>query len=183
MKRLPLLISFILFIALCASLTYWALQWLKPPLRPIAATTPVGAPTINAGAAAGLFGGRQASAMAANVELKGIIDAHQPGESVAILAANGKPAQAFGAGAELLPGISIKEIHAGYVLLSEGGAIKRVELPEKARETGNSAISAPSVAAVPPAAPATLFIRPAPVTQGASPQPSPNPVQAEPAVR
>jgi general secretion pathway protein C len=173
MKRLPLFISFILFIALCVSLAYWALQLFKPPLRPIAATPPASAPAINLEAAAGLFGGQQATAMASNIELKGIIDAGKPGESVAILAANGKPAQALAVGRELLPGLNVKEIHAGYVLLSEGGAVKRVELPEKAKNAGspNQAITAPPVATAPPSAPSAPSVA-APTP--AAPAPPPN---------
>ena len=33
MKRLPLITSFVLFIALCVSAAYWAMQLFKPPLR------------------------------------------------------------------------------------------------------------------------------------------------------
>src|SRR4030065_1562793 len=37
MKRWPLAATFVLFIALCVSAAYWAMQWLKPPSRPVAA--------------------------------------------------------------------------------------------------------------------------------------------------
>ena len=91
MKRLPLFISFTLFIALSVSLAYWALQLFKPPLRPIAPMPAASTPPINIEAAATLFGGQQQAntAVASNVELKGIIDAGRAGDSVAILAANG----------------------------------------------------------------------------------------------
>jgi general secretion pathway protein C len=172
MKRLPLFISFILFIALCVSLAYWTLQLFKPPLRPIAPTPPPSAPAINLEAAANLFGGQpQASeAVATNIELKGIIAAGRAGDSVAILAANGKPAQAIAVGRELLPGLNVKEIHGDYVLLSEGGAIKRVELPEKPKETNTST---PNRAVTPPAA-ATA---PAPNLYARPPTPAPSSTQ------
>ena len=32
MKRWPLLVSFVLFIALCVSATYWGMQLYKPPV-------------------------------------------------------------------------------------------------------------------------------------------------------
>ncbi len=37
MKRWPLLVSFVLFIALCVSATYWGMQLYKPPVRAVAA--------------------------------------------------------------------------------------------------------------------------------------------------
>jgi general secretion pathway protein C len=181
MKRLPLFISFILFIALCVSLAYWTLQLFKPPLRPIAPTPPPSAPVINLEAAANLFGGQpQASeAVASNIELKGIIAAGRAGDSVAILAANGKPAQAIGIGRELLPGLKVKEIHGDYVLLSEGGAVKRVELPEKPKESNtsppNRAVTAPPAAATAP----NLYARPATPAQGGS-QSAPSQAQGLP---
>jgi general secretion pathway protein C len=176
MKRLPLLVSFILFIALCVSLAYWALQLFKPPLRPIAPTPSASAPPVNIEAAATLFGGQQQAntAVASNIELKGIINAGRAADSVAILAANGKPAQALAIGTELLPGLNVKEIHAGYVLLSENGAVKRVELPEKAKDSGTPNPARPATppvtvapAALPPAPPTPPALPPAPPTPSA----------------
>ena len=40
MKRWPLLVSFVLFIALCVSATYWGMQLYKPPVRAVAAPPP-----------------------------------------------------------------------------------------------------------------------------------------------
>ena len=131
MKRLPVLVSFVLFIALCASAAYWGLQLFKPQARPMAAppAPPMAEPSLDL--AAGLFGGRKAPvAVASNYALKGVVVAHDPNESVAILAADGKAAQALGIGQEVVRGVTVKEVHSGYVLLSEGGAVKRVPLPE-----------------------------------------------------
>lgn len=133
MKRWPLITSFVLFIALCVSAAYWAMQLLKPPLRAVAPPPPSSQSAPRLEAAAGLLGGRTSAAVASNFQLKGVVVASDPTESVAILAANGKPPRAFRANAEVAPGITVKEVHNRYVLLSEGGAIKRVELPESAR--------------------------------------------------
>jgi general secretion pathway protein C len=65
--------------------------------------------------------------------LKGVVVASNPAESIAILAANGKPARAIRVDADVVPGVTVKEVNRRYVLLSVGGVITRVELPENAR--------------------------------------------------
>lgn len=136
MKRLPLFVSILLFAALCMSATYWAMQWLKPPQRPVAAPPQVAQAEPSLIAAAGLFGGRAVAAVASNYQLKGVVAAALGKESAAILSADGKPAQAYRVGAEVAPGVSLKEVHPQYVLLSENGVMKRVELPANAKMAG-----------------------------------------------
>jgi general secretion pathway protein C len=150
MKRLPLVADFVLFIALCVSFAYWGMQLFKPPVRPVAAPPQTGpiAPPIEA--AAGLFGGRPVSAVvASNFQLKGVIAAGP--EGVAILSADGKPPQAVGVNMEAAPGVTLKEVHPQYVLLNEGGMVKRVDLPEGGRgmDLGASA-PVPTVPSTPP---------------------------------
>ncbi|MFZ5524826.1 MAG: type II secretion system protein N [Pseudomonadota bacterium] len=142
MKRWPLITSFILFLVLCASVAYWSLRIFKPPQRAIAPLPLTSQPAPNLEAAAGLFGGRSSFAVTSNFQLTGVIVGSDPSESVAILAVNGKPAQAIRTNAEVAPGVTVKEIHKGYVFLSEGGVIKRVELPEKATAQMKVAIPA-----------------------------------------
>ena len=129
MKRLPTITSFILFIALCASAAYWAMQYFKPPQRAVVAPPQPPQPAPRLDAAAGLLGGHTTTAVASNFQLKGVVVASNADESVAILSANGKTAQAIRTNATVIPGVTVKEIHSRYVLLSEGGVIKRVELP------------------------------------------------------
>ncbi len=134
MKRLPLVAIFLLFIALCVSAAYWGMQLFKPPVRQVAAPPQVSKADIKLDAAAGLFGGRAAAvAVATNFQLKGIVLAGKADESIAILAADGKPAQAITVNTEAMPGVIVKEVHAHYILLSEGGVTKRVELPDSAK--------------------------------------------------
>lgn len=130
MKRWPLVATFVLFIAACVSAAYWAMQLFKPPVRPVAAPpqTVQTAPRLDAAAA--LFGGRPTIAAASNFQLKGVVVAGNAAESIAILAAGGKPAQVVKTNEEVAPGIKVTEVHPRYVLLSEGGVVKRVELPE-----------------------------------------------------
>jgi general secretion pathway protein C len=129
MKRTPLITSFIFFIALCASTAYWAMQFLKPIQRSVVAPPQVVQTEPQFDVAANLFGGRSTSAIASNVQLKGVVVGSNPNESVAILLVNGKPAQANRINVEISPGIIVKEIYKNYVLLSENGVLKRIDLP------------------------------------------------------
>lgn len=133
MKRLPLIASFVLFIALCMSAAYWVMQLFKPPVRAVAALPRTTQPLPSLEVAANLLGGRRTIAVASNFQLKGVVVSGNPAESVAILAADGKPGKAFRTNSEVKPGVTVKEVQRGYVLLLENGVGKRVELPEKAR--------------------------------------------------
>jgi general secretion pathway protein C len=131
MKRWPIAASFVLFLLLCASLAYWAMQLFTPRLRPIAAP-PVASETMPPmQAATMLFGVRAndiAVAVASNFQLMGVVVAGNPSESIAILSADGKPARAVRAGAEVLSGVTIKEVQRQYIVLSDSGMDKRVML-------------------------------------------------------
>jgi general secretion pathway protein C len=152
MKRWPLLVSFVLFIALCVSATYWGMQLYKPPARAVAAPPPAVQSPPDPRAAVVLFGGRQGPvAVATNYQLRGVVSSGTSGESIAILAADGKPAEAIRANREIQPGVIVKEVHPRYVLLQENGVMKRVELPEDAKGVSVEAGNRPPVTrAVPP---------------------------------
>jgi len=156
MKQLPLVASFILFIALCASLAYWGLQLFRPAARAVAPPPPAAVAPVRIDAAAALFGGRPAAvAVASNYELKGVLMSGTAGESAAILSADGKPASTIVVGKEMLPGVIVKEVHPRYVLLSEHGLTKRVDLPESAKGQSGSLMMAP-VSTSPAPAPAPM---------------------------
>jgi general secretion pathway protein C len=125
-KRLPLLMSLLGVILLAASLAYWILQLYQPPQRPLAAVPHSGMPEPGIDAAATLFGGQIAAASATNYQLTGIVAAG--GESVAIIVAEGSPPKALRVGKELVPGITLAEVHPRYVMLSDGGVMKRLDL-------------------------------------------------------
>jgi general secretion pathway protein C len=153
MKRWPLLTSFVLFIALCVSATYWGMQLLKPPARPVAAPPPAVQAPPDPRAAAVLFGGRQGPvAIATNYQLRGVVSSGTSGESVAILSADGKPPEAVRANREFQPGVVIKEVHPRYVLLQENGVMKRVELLDegKGATMADTSNRPPVMRAVPP---------------------------------
>ncbi|RJG04914.1 hypothetical protein D3870_01730 [Noviherbaspirillum cavernae] len=184
MRRWPLVVTFLLFIALCASAAYWAMQLFKPPLRPVAAPPRVAQAEVRTDAAAGLFGGRGGkAAVASNYQLKGVIFSGRPQDSVAILSADGKPPQAIRVDMEVLPGVTVKEVHRDYVLLSDNGVTKRVDLPEDAK-AANVATASPLGVVPAPTRPTSMPPAPQPQSsaapQSTPPQPAP-PVAQQPA--
>mgnify|MGYP005809922737 CR=1 FL=1 len=129
MKHLPLVAACVMFVAAGASSAYWGMQWFRPAERPAAAAPKAAPPPLNIEAAAGLFGGQPVAA-GATFQLKGVIDDGPDG--VAIVAADGKPPLALGVGQEAAPGVTVREIHRTYVMLNEGGAVRRLDLPSNA---------------------------------------------------
>jgi general secretion pathway protein C len=172
MKHLPSIAAVTLFSAVCASGGYWGQPWFQPAQRPVAAAPRAGPPPLNIDAAAGLFGGAPAGPAVTAFQLKGVIEAGS--EGVAIVAADGKPALAVGIGNEVAPGVTVREIHQRYVLLDDGGAVKRLDLPDKAIAGLELAAAAPAASS---GAPATAARGPVTVARsgGAMPLPVVNP--------
>jgi general secretion pathway protein C len=139
MKRLPLFVTVLAVVLLSASLAYWGLQLFKPQQRAIAAPPAQPAMALNIDAAKGLFGGQIAVAVVSNYQLKGVVAARGE-DSAAILSVDNKPAEAVAVGKEVLPGVVVKEVHPRHVLLSEGGVVKRVDLPSDAGISSGPAV-------------------------------------------
>ena len=171
-KHLPLAAAVTLFSAACASGAYWGLPWFQPPVRAVVAAPQAGVAPPSIDAAAGLFGGAPAGAAASALQLKGVIDAGPGG--VAILAMDGKPAQAVGIGREVAPGVRVREIHQRYVLLDDGGALKRLDLPDSA--IAGLALVAAAAPLSDTSAPARADAPRTPVTVARSGGPMPPPV-------
>jgi general secretion pathway protein C len=129
MKHMPLVAASALFVAVCASAAYWSVPWLQQSPGPVVAAPKVAAAPPAIAAAAGLFGGAPAAAPT-TFQLKGVI-ADGP-EGVAILAAEGKPAVSVGVNQEAAPGVTVQEIHLTWVMLNEGGTVRRLDLPSSA---------------------------------------------------
>jgi general secretion pathway protein C len=173
MKRLPLIVTVLAVVLLSVSLAYWGLQLFKPQQRAIAAPPPPPPMGVNLDAAKGLFGGQVAVATVSNYQLKGVVAA-RGNDSAAIISVDGKPGDAYAVGKEVAPGVTVKEVHARHVLLSEGGVIKRLDLPSDAGVSS-------SLPAVSPAAPATQPQPPAVMPAPVAPQPVPaQPAQQQP---
>ncbi|SHH39856.1 type II secretion system protein N [Massilia sp. CF038] len=179
MKRLPLMLSLLAVIALSASVAYWVLELYKPPQRPLAAISEAALPEPSPDAAATLFGGQALAVVASNYQLTGVVAAGA--EGVAILVADGQPPKALKVGHEFSSGVVLQEVHPKYVMLSEGGILKRIDLATDDKAGTSLALAAPMGSTpMPPPQP-----QPAPppaqnsMTGGDSPPPQqiPNPMQ------
>jgi general secretion pathway protein C len=129
-KRLPILISFILFVALAATCAYWGLQFMKPKARPVAAPPPPPQAEVPPESAATLFGGKLQVATASNFQVKGVISSKSGNGGTVIILTEGQPAQTLGVGDKVVEGVTVKEIHAQYVMLQDNGVQKRLPVPE-----------------------------------------------------
>jgi general secretion pathway protein C len=177
MKRMPLLLTLLALVALSASIAYWVLQLYKPEQRPLAAVPVAALPEPAVDSAATLFGGQAMAAVVSNYQLTGVVAAGR--NSVAILVADGQPAKAFPVGKELSAGVVVKEVHPRYVMLSEGGVLKRIDLAVDARPQAEMAAPLPMDAPAPPAYPqqGQPAVQP---TMPAPPRPMPqSPLNAE----
>ncbi|WP_371764253.1 type II secretion system protein N [Massilia sp.] len=125
-KRLPFFLSLLGVVLFAVSLAYWIMQLYQPPQRPIAAVPQAAMPDPTIDAAATLFGGQVSVASATNYQLTGVVA--DGNSSVAIIVAEGSPPKALRVGKELAPGITLAEVHPRYVMLSDGGVMKRVDL-------------------------------------------------------
>jgi len=165
MKRLPLVLSLLAVIALSASVAYWAMELYKPAQRPMAAIPPASMPDPAPDAGATIFGGQAVTAGPSNYQLTGVVAAGR--ESVAILVVDGQPPRALVVGKEIASGVTVKEVHPKYVMLSEGGLLKRVDLATDDKAGANLALAAPT-------ANPNQYQPPPPPPPTPQPQPQPN---------
>ena len=142
MKRMPLILSLFALIALSASTAFWVMRLMEPVQRPMAAITEPPPVDPSADAAATLFGGQAVTAAPSSYQLTGVVAAGR--DSVAILVADGQPPRALMVGREIASGVTVKEVHPKYVMLSEGGMLKRIELATDAKAGANLALAAPT---------------------------------------
>jgi general secretion pathway protein C len=143
MKRLPIALSFLLFLALCASLTYWLMQWTAPATRPLIMPVTVERALPSISAAANLFGGHADAAATVSVQLSGIIMATRDVDSVAIIGVPGKPVRALRVKAEIIEGLTIKQIKPRSVVLVDRGVEREVRLPDFAPSPDKAAVVSP----------------------------------------
>lgn len=129
MKRLPLLVSFVLFLALCASLAYWALQLFAPAPRAVTAPPQAERKVAPVTAAENLFGAQGQASTMVNVSLRGVIRAGRAADSEAILVVGNEPPKYVKVSAEVMDGVKVKEIHARHVILDDHGVSREVSLP------------------------------------------------------
>jgi len=180
MKRLPLLCSVIAFALLCVTVSFWGLRIFKPQNRSVAAPAQQSNIEPGSGQWGSLFGAAPSSQIAtSNYQLKGVIIAKRPAESLAIVSANGKPAQSVAIEQQIAAGVVLKEVHEQYVLMSENGVIRRIDLPQNAMVNiaANPVRPPPTeIAGINPVAPVAFPAHTAQTPAPGGPAPVPSPV-------
>ena len=130
MKRLPLLINVMLFAAICALISFWAMKVFNPKPRNLEAPKMV-APFEPAVGQWGPVFGQDATGQ--NVPsifaLKGVVYAQRAADSVALIVVDGKPGVAVPIGKEFAPNIKLLEVYATYIVVSESGVSRRIDVP------------------------------------------------------
>lgn len=149
MKRLPVVFSFLLFLALSATLAYWIVQWTAPAPRTVSAPPKSERTIAPVSAAASLFGGRSPGSAIANVQLRGVVHSGSSSDSVAIIAIEGKPPRALTVNSEITPGVIVKEILNKTVVVSEKGVERELSLPAFAAQESHTTAPQASMSPTP----------------------------------
>ena len=135
-ERLPNTVSFLFFIGVWVSLSFWLQQWLSPPVQPMQLFPMAEQSIPPLSSAANLFGGSEQSSMLANVQLNGVIRSNSSKDSIVIIATDGGPSRALRLNSEIMPGIVVKSINARSVILSGNGTEREIALPAFASHDG-----------------------------------------------
>jgi general secretion pathway protein C len=167
MTRLLALLSFLLFLALAATLAYWIPQWTAPAPRAVSSTVKTEHAQIPVSAAANLFGGGSEGTAMANMQLRGVVHSGRASDSVAIIAVEGKPPRALSVNSEIAPGLKIKQILNKTVVVSDQGAERELSLPGfAAQESAATAQPVTSSSTITPQANAPAVVSPVPSSSG-----------------
>jgi hypothetical protein len=166
-ERLPNTVSFLFFIGVWVSLSFWLQQWLSPPVQPMQLFPMAEQSIPPLSSAANLFGGSEQSSMLANVQLNGVIRSNSSKDSIVIIATDGGPSRALRLNSEIMPGIVVKSINGRSVILSGNGTEREITLPAFASQDG----IVPDTAGLTPQNNANGYRR-APITARAPSRPS-----------
>ena len=135
-ERLPNAVSFLFFVGIWMSLSFWFQQWLSPP-KQVVELMPVAEQSMPPlASAANLFGGSEQTSMLANVQINGVIRSNSSKDSVVIITADGGPSRALRLNSEIMPGIVIKSINSRSVIVAGKGAEREIALPAFASQGG-----------------------------------------------
>jgi general secretion pathway protein C len=169
----------VLFVVLCVPLVQWTWHVFIPAEPPVAVEPKPTSANVNRNAVADLFSKHPAViATTTKFQLNSVVLAQKERDNVAIMQINDNPAQAVRVGAQLVPGVTVSEVHGQYVLLLEDGISTRVELPANVKSQSVTSIDAPlptqlipvqSVAATTPQTPSAssnMVVRISPGTGG-----------------
>ncbi|MGO4814470.1 hypothetical protein AB4156_33690 [Cupriavidus sp. 2MCAB6] len=166
---LPRLVGLVLFVALCALATRWALTFSAmktisvPRVARVAQTE-----AVETGAAGTLFGGSAQSGVR-DVQVIGVVADIGSGAGAAIVSLDGGPPKAVRAGTALSPQIRLTEVRDRAVVIERNGVRQEIALPVPAIVRRGPAV--PAQPGLPSGAAAPLST-PMPATSVAAPQQS-----------
>lgn len=176
MKRLPSIATLLLGVVFCLSLGFWLSRWIKAPARSIQAVTVQSAePNGNWGSIFGLP--PQQQVQATDVQLKGVIFAKHQADSQVIVSLNNQANQAVRMNQDIGNGAILKEVGNNYIVISNAGSERRIELPANAHNMSGLSIQIAAPATPPMAPPSIPAVAPghspAPAYPNAAPQVTP----------
>ena len=128
MKYISQTCSVFLFLLWCASLTYWTLFFTTQPTHQVALSSVNEMPPVVLSDAMSLFGGSSNNESRFPLFLRGVILSGESDASLAIIGAPGLPQKLIQRDAELMPGITLHEIHANYIVVLDHGLRREVPL-------------------------------------------------------
>lgn len=128
MNRISQACSTLLFLLWCASLTYWTLYFTTPPSHQVASLSVHDMTKVSLTDAMSLLGGGSNNENRIPLFLSGVILSGESGASLAIIGAPGATQRVIRRGAELMPGITLQEIHAKYIVVLDHGLQREVPL-------------------------------------------------------
>ena len=165
-RWLPRAASLLLFVALCALVTHWVLDFGAMRTIPVPESARVAqTEAVETGATATLFGG-SAQPGVRDVQVIGVVaTVSGAGPAAAIVSLDGGPPKAVRVGATLSPQIRLVEIHGRTVVIERNGVRQEIALPLQ-----NAAAGGPgSLPAPPPAGAAAPLSTPMPAPVLAAP--------------
>lgn len=126
---LPRLAGLVLFIALCALATRWALTFGAMKTIPVPRAARVAqTEAVETGAAGTLFGGSAQSGVR-DVQVIGVVADIGSGAGAAIVSLDGGPPKAVRAGTALSPQIRLTEVRDRAVVIERNGVRQEIPLP------------------------------------------------------
>ena len=135
-ERLPNTVSFLFFVGVWVSVSFWFQQWLSPPKQAVELLPVAEQSMPPLASSANLFGGSEQASILANVQINGVIRSNSSKDSVVIITADGGPSRALQLNAEIMPGIVVKSINSHSVIVAGKGAEREIALPAFASQGG-----------------------------------------------
>ena len=135
-ERLPNTVSFLFFVGVWVSVSFWFQQWLSPPKQAVELLPVAEQSMPPLASSANLFGGSEQASILANVQINGVIRSNSSKDSVVIITADGGPSRALQLNAEIMPGIVVKSINSHSVIVAGKGAEREAVMAQRVAQTG-----------------------------------------------